>query len=215
MKIWPLAMLTGLLPLIAVLSAFVLSVEAGHVPDCQPLIDGCTTISRTGRQGSAFYVFKALMGPSAGILVVFWWLAAHELRSAWQAPRLATVVQLLGLVAGFSLAVYSSLLGSEVSAFAVYRRLGASVFFASVFLAQLLYITAVWSRESRYSWLRRAQFGVVLLQLALGLLSLPLTAWAGEPYKDFWENIIEWWIGLLMVLFFLLCAVAWRDHRLG
>jgi hypothetical protein len=67
---------------------FPLAYAAGLMPWCIPYIDSCTSISATGREPPAFFVFKALMIPAAMLLMAYWLLNARWLRQ-------------LGCVSGF------------------------------------------------------------------------------------------------------------------
>ena len=50
MHIAPLALITGLLPLVCVHTTYLIAASHGHVPWCVPYWDSCTSISATGRQ---------------------------------------------------------------------------------------------------------------------------------------------------------------------
>lgn len=219
MPLWPWPLLLALLPSLGIGAAWLAATAEGHLPACNPFVEGCTTISRTGRQGTAYYLFKIALGPTAGLYLVWAAVASHWARRRWQAPRSAGALFALGLLAAAALAMYSAYLGSQGPHFAVYRRLGASTFFACAFLSQLL-LYAAWVRHARKrgpagdAGARRAFGSLVLLQLALGLVSLPLTAWAGPEMKDYWENVIEWWFAAALAAAYLPLAWAWRKERL-
>ncbi|MEE4110897.1 MAG: hypothetical protein V2I24_16210, partial [Halieaceae bacterium] len=72
----PLIVAAGcaLLPFVAVHIAYLLAADAGQVPWCNPYVDSCTSISATGRQPPASFVFKGVMLPCAMLIAVFWWL---------------------------------------------------------------------------------------------------------------------------------------------
>jgi hypothetical protein len=56
-----IALLCGLVPLLTVHVCYVLSASAGVIPTCSPYLDGCTSISATGRHGWGYVLFKAGM----------------------------------------------------------------------------------------------------------------------------------------------------------
>ncbi len=214
MRIAPLPLIIGLLPLLAVTLCLQLSQAEGFVPHCNPLLEGCTTISRAGRHGSAYHLFKMLMLPSAGLMLVFWPVAG-----AWLGHRARPVggpaMTLLGLFAAAMLALYSAFLGTEGALFASYRRIGASSFLAGTFFCQLLFALSLQRRPAAApALLRGLLLGLVGAQLMLGLVSLPFTLLAEPSIKDAAENIIEWWFALALIAFFFVCACLWRDERL-
>src|SRR6187551_3232532 len=47
--LWPLPLLAGLLPLIATVVAYLMSIRLGLVPECNPFLEGCVSISRAAR----------------------------------------------------------------------------------------------------------------------------------------------------------------------
>ena len=50
-----------MLPFVATLLAFSIAVNEGQFGRCNPLIDGCVSISRAARYGLPNYVFRALV----------------------------------------------------------------------------------------------------------------------------------------------------------
>ena len=75
-----LPLIAGVLPLIAMFGAFAIGVAAGTLPDCNPILDGCRSISATGRQPPGSFLFRAIMMPQAVILAFMWYLSALWLR---------------------------------------------------------------------------------------------------------------------------------------
>ena len=55
----------ALLPIACVNLNQWLSISGGHIPTCFPYIEGCTSISSTGRHGVSYWLFKALMLPQS------------------------------------------------------------------------------------------------------------------------------------------------------
>lgn len=197
-----LALAASLLPLSAIHLSWWLSSGAELIPSCNPYTQGCTTVSATGRAGSAFYLFKALMMPAALIFALYWMALAAWLRLQLQVRLTARLLVLLGLIAAGFLILYTAYLGSEVAAFRIYRRVGASCFFGASFLAEVLASAAIWNRRASLpGMLPHLLLALVLAQLALGLGSLPITLLTEDPFKDAWENRIEWQFTLLMMLF--------------
>ena len=70
-----LPLIAGVLPLIAMFGAFAIGVSYGTLPDCNPIIDGCRSISATGRQPPGSFLFRAIMMPQAIILAFTWYLS--------------------------------------------------------------------------------------------------------------------------------------------
>lgn len=218
MRIWPLALATGLLPAMGILLALTFSISEGWIAGCSPWLEGCTSVSRTGRHGSGFFVFKGMVLPAAGLLAMFWILAACWLRSCAPVRRRSVIcLGLLGPASAVMLAWYASYLGSEGPNFALYRRIGASSFLAGNFFCQLIFASALdpAQQEPRQLIGLRVLRLLAGLQLMIGLASLPVTLWADPALKDVWENIFEWWFCSIQLAYFPVCAWLWRAQRLN
>ncbi len=214
MKISLLPFLAGALPLLGVTLAWVWSLTGGHVPDCNPFLHGCTTVSATGRNGIGFFLFKAFVLPAAALFGLFWYVAAGYLQLHGASRRLAITVTSAGAVSAMMLTLYASYLGSDGVDFARYRRLGASSFLATSFLCQLLFVIGLRQGPDRKSRPLACMRLLVLFMLLCGLISLPITIWAEPEAKNAGENIIEWWFGLALLMFYPACAWLWHGQTL-
>lgn len=201
-----LALAIGLLPITVVHLCYALSVQAGHVPLCLPYWEGCTSISRAARHGAANHLFKAGMLPVAGLMLVFWWLCAHWLRTlnAQRRRRIATM-QALGVTGALFLILYATFLGVDGDVYRWLRRYGVTVYFSFTVLAQML-MASVLDRGG----LRGTLIGLCATMLLLGLASIPLQHLF--PDKDVPLNALEWAYALLMSLGFAAVGLAWWWH---
>ena len=68
-----LSRLIFLVPVITVTVAYFLSSLGGYVDRCVPFLDGCTSISKVGRYGVSFYLYKILIIPSVILMITFWY----------------------------------------------------------------------------------------------------------------------------------------------
>ncbi len=209
MPLWPLPLLIALLFLVAAHAAYLLSIQAGHVPACVPYLEGCVSISRAARHGDGNHLFRLLVIPCAVLHALVWWLARHWLRGG----RLMLV---LGVMSAIALAVYATFLGTEGEAYRFLRRYGVVVYFGFGYLAQL----ALMRRASRsdalptrviawMSWIAAAMLGLGIANVVAGL------AVSDPVAKDRWENIFEWWLGLLMVGWYGVLAWGWRRRSIA
>lgn len=212
-----LPLLTGLVPVIAVHLSYLIAIGAGRVPACIPYIEGCTSISATGRYPPASYLFKAAMLPEAVLLVVYWWLAAAWLqaleRSGNAAPRGTRHIPLVGAAGAFALIVYVTFLGSQEPVYEFMRRFGIYFFFLMTVVAQLLVALrarriALLGADSRFDTIVRLMLYCSLLPFPLGALNLVLKSVLADA--DQAENIIEWIVVVFMQLYFVLSYAAWR-----
>lgn len=213
--LWPVPLLVAAVPVLAAHLAYAVSIDAGHVPACIPYVEGCTSISRAARHGLGNHLFRLLMLPSALLLVLHWWSVRAWLRQMHGDPRAGRSLRWLGAFAGLALAVYVAFLGTEGEVYRWLRRHGAQLYFASAYLAQLVFLHRYRQTPGH---LRGVAGGMLAIALAMLLLGIGYTAAANAGIeaggdamlKDRMENLLEWHIGVLMTAWYLLQAWVWR-----
>ena len=196
-----------MVPAVAVHAAWWLARAAGDIPDCIPHVEGCTSISRAARHGTANGVFKALMLPAAALYAANWLAAARWIGSRTGSTAGARGLVPLGLVAGVALAVYTAYLGSEGAVYGWLRRYGITFYFAATFCAMLVFIRAVRALPG----MRRpvgVMTGLCVAMLALGLANVlaPLFG-TDDVLRERLRDALEWQLGLLFCAWFM--AQAW------
>ena len=207
--LWPLPLLCALLPLLVSHVALWLSMRHGLIPACNPYLDGCVSISRAARHGPGNDLFRMVMLPTAALQVLCWLAAAQWLRGHGASARW---LPWLGLVAGLSLALYATFLGSEGAIYQVMRRYGITVYFASTFVAWLT-LLGRWSQHSPRPAGYLPSLVVALGYMFLGLSHLAVRFATTDPALRYrWENVLEWQLGLwLTAMFSLLAWTWWRE----
>ena len=203
----PLA--AGLLPLFAATGAHWLGVDAGHLPACIPYLEGCTSISATGRHPPGSFLFKAVQMPFAVVLVLVWVLALDWLNTFPRQPSVlrARLILVCGISGAVALLVYTSFLGTSEPFYEFMRRFGIYLYFAGTVFAQVL-VSVGLRIGALGSWMRR----VAALPFLLGILNLVLKSVLDDP--DAAENRIEWIAALGMQAWFVLLYVAFRRGAL-
>lgn len=207
-RLWWLALGASIVPLLTIHLTFLVSVLEGHISFCVPYWDSCTSISRTGRHGTAYFIFKGTMLPSAIVGILFWygnraWLGQLGLRSAGTAW-----VPWLGLVAGLALGIYTVALGHEGDGFNLMRRIGVVLYLSLTFLCELL-ISGALRQHPTWGNQGRRLLAVCQLTLAVGILSVLLNALAPDLYRQT-DDAFEWIFALLINVHALWLALLWR-----
>ncbi len=215
LQLWPLALLAGLLPLVATLVAWWLSLRLGLVPACNPFFEGCVSISRAARHELPNHLFRSMMLPAATLQALVWMLAAHWLRQltgpGWRQWALA----LLGAWAALALVLYGAFLGTEGAVYRALRQYGTVVYFGFTCLCMLLLGDAVQrlARGGRLALpglLVRAHLVLACTLVALGVANAVVAALLPGEWKARMENVTEWWGALIFVLCFIVLAEMWR-----
>jgi hypothetical protein len=203
-----LPFIAGLIPLIGMFGAFALGVAYDVLPDCNPIIDGCRSISATGRQAPGSFLFRATMLPNAVVLAFVWYLCVLWLQSlpAGLSRSRSAAILIAGLINVVALIVYVTFLGTSEPIYEFMRRTGIYFAFAGGAFAQLFIALAM--RKTNLRSIAKAMLALNLLVLALGLLNLALKSVLADPDPS--ENRIEWISTILLQAWFFLLFIAWR-----
>lgn len=209
--LWWLALAAGLVPLVTIHVTFMVSVFEGYVELCMPYWDSCTSISRTGRHGTSYLIFKGTMLPAAVLGILFWWLNGRWLRQLGDHSVRVAWIPWLGLVACVSLGAYTLSLGHAGEGFELIRRIGVVFYFSFTFLCELLVSGGLRSHPQwKHTGMRL--LNLCQLTLAVGILSVVLSGVAPEFYSRK-DNAFEWILAFLINLHALWLAVLWRKSR--
>jgi hypothetical protein len=213
-----LPLITGLVPIVAIHLSLLIAVNAGSIPACIPYIEGCASISATGRYPPASFLFKAVMMTESVVMIAYWlfnvaWLRSMEKLHGWPGNG-GTAMGVLGTGGALFLVLYVTFLGTQEPFYEVMRRFGIYFYFALTVVAQIL--LALKSKQLSTALripsiirIANIQLALASAPFALGVLNLTLKATLADP--DPAENVIEWISALLMHLFFVLSYISWRD----
>jgi len=211
-----LPLLAGILPLVAMFGAFWLGVYNDVVPECIPFVDGCTSISATGRKPPGSFLFRAIMLPQAAVLFALWYLTVLWLRALYPSLRRSTSTAILvsGVIGASALIVYVTFLGTKEPIYEFMRRTGIYFGFLGIALAQLFTAIAVVRISKligRESLLKLARFmlGLCLAAFALGVINVVGKMILADA--DAMENSIEWIASVIMQCYFFVLYFAWRE----
>ena len=217
MKIRAIPLLSALVPFFAVHLTYLVAAATGVVDWCIPYIDSCTSISATGREPPASYLFRATMLPSAVFMAAYWWfnlvwLDSERARAGLPRGHLGPWMIALGVLACIGLVLYVTVLGEAGDTWRRQRRIGTVLFFSFTFIAQLLLVAQL--RQLRETLpelqsLARLMLAICVVLLALGLLTVILDAWDEQWYETL-EDAFEWSLSLLLQTNFLLGYFLWR-----
>ena len=213
MNVLLIPILTALLPILGVNISYLIAAGYEHVPSCIVYLEGCTTISATGRAAPESLWFRALIIPSAVMSMICWrmigaWLECLEGRLY----RGTVIIQSLGIIAGIFLIIYTVALGFIGPEYTLQRRLGVITFFGCTYLAELLLARRLWyialNQPGIYPLrLAKQKLYLCMFLLIVGLASIPVSNFFGA---DALENIIEWNFSVIVYGYFFLVYVGWK-----
>jgi len=214
MPLYVVPLIAGLLPVVAVGLSYVIASSLDVIPSCVPFVEGCTSISATGRYPPTSFLFRATMLPESVLLLVYWLLSVAWLRSLRRDAGLPATGGLwigwLGTGASVALVLYVTFLGTHEPFYEFMRRFGIYLYFLFTIVAQIVLARALLKLplEAGLRRLARVQLGLALLPFALGALNTTLKATLADP--DPVENVIEWNVALLMQVYVVLSWIGWR-----
>jgi hypothetical protein len=211
-----LGLFLALWPVVIVHLAYLISVEQGSVPTCNPYWDGCTSISRAGRYGWANHVFRGALMPYTALLAAAWWVSQRWLKSL--GDRGSAGMLALGWLGALFMVLYLTFLGTEGGTYELMRRYGINVYFGGTYLAQVLLLRrlAAVARTRPGAlppWLLPAASLAALGVFASGAAFL-LVKYGLARDMDRLEDALEWVVALLMQAFFLATVLGWRASRM-
>ncbi len=198
--VW-IALLAAVAPTLTVNLCYVISGLQGHVPVCAPYLEGCTSISSTGRHGVSYFLFKAGMVCSAALLAMYWRRMSSLILSGSGRP--APVVMATGAGGAVCLVLYTAFLGAEGDLYFLLRRFGTILYFGLTLIAQLMGLRRL--EAFAPPWLARSKKAGCVAMLFFAGASIPVMNYMDN--KDAFQNIIEWNLSLLMQAYFLLTAI--------
>lgn len=215
MKLYAIPLWCALLPAVAVHLCYLVAASQGHVEWCVPYVDSCTSISATGRKPPESYLFRALMIPSAVLMMIYWVLAFRWVQVVCdRVTSLARWMLLLGILACTGMIAYVTVLGEAGQAWATQRRAGTIMFYSFTYLAQLMLFSHLRDpsrlKVSIYPWIVRSGFYLNSTILATGLLTVVLDAMPVD--YDAMEDAFEWVLTLMLQANFLLIYFAWKEQ---
>jgi hypothetical protein len=217
---WLLPLLAGLLPALATIVAYQISVSSGLIPSCNPYLDGCVSISKSARYDLPNHIFRALVLPGATLQGLTWILCAQWLKSLDAVTgKYSFALAWLGTFAGMFLVLYGAFLGTEGETYQWLRRYGINFYFGLTYLCMLMASAKVF-HLAQAGWLRppmhldRALGVLCLLILLFGLTNLFAKSLLSDAQLvDRLENILEWYASTAFTLFFASLAWLWKRTR--
>ncbi len=200
-SVWVLCWLAGII-------SYFVSISGGYVPECIPFIEGCTSISRAGRYGYSYFIFKALMIPAATLIIIYWIMTIGWLKAQGDTSKSAYhLILFLGVTAGLFLILYTCFLGSEGSVYRLMRRFGTTVFFLFSYMGQTLLAYRCYKMFglTQLTGWKLGLCALVTIQLVTFALAEQLIA-----DSDWIENAIEWQSASILTFLPVLTWLLWR-----
>ena len=195
-------LLVSIIPFIAIHLSFILSVQNEYLSLCNPYIDGCYSISRVARQPSSIIIFKVLILVSA-LSLFFLWPRLFK-------PKHNKTLILIGRIGSLFLIAYIVALGEEGFLYELMRRFGVFIFYVFTLISQWVFTFNAEIRKERFFVYNFFINIIVYIQFLTFLVAIPFFLFIKN--YGFIENIIEWWITLLITLWFFINFIYYKKN---
>ena len=186
-----------LVPVLTVVISYFFSSLGGYVEWCLPLLDGCTSISKVGRYGVSFYLYKIFIIPSVILMIIFWYQINKYIHKS-------NLLLFLSITSCIFLVIYLFALGFEGNIYRFMREIGIFVFFILTPVCQTYLVFSISNNKLKSKFSLKTLLSMYLLFVAGYLLILPFN-------NSNYENVIEWNFALLIFLFFPLFGSLLRE----
>ena len=184
------------IPVLTVIISYFISSFGGFVDWCMPLIDGCTSISKVGRYGISFYLYKIFIIPSVILLIIFWYQVNKYIYKS-------NLLLFLSITSCIFLIIYLFALGFDGKIYRFMREIGIFLYFILTPMCQTLLAFSISNNKIRSKFFLYALLFMYLVCMGVYLFILPLD-------NSNYENVIEWNFAFLIFLFFSLFSVLLR-----
>ena len=213
-KLVSLAIAAAVLPFVTFNTTYLIASSLEHVPVCFTYLEGCTSVSSTGRQLPETLLFKAGVLSLAIVLAVHWHRAASYLQPLGMSSGGAKSLRIIAYISAIALSVYAITLGLPDEQFGTLRRIGTHGFAFSSWILQITFVVLYRPcriAATRVTWRWLAAISTLLL--LVGAAS-ELAKATGTPRK-MTNNIAAWNAFLVLTAFYAVLARQWWHHQMS
>ena len=212
-KIKNLSVIIFFIPTFTVIFSYIFSLNLNLVPSCIPVIDGCTSISRTGRYYPVNYFFKSLIFIS-GIFIILYWYKNYFFFNKHFKSNLNKIALVIGLLSIIFLFLYIIFLG-ESNHYKFFRKIGIFIYILFAIISEFL-LSIVYFKNRNYN-LFSNNFIKIKLYLSsiltiLGILLFPFMIMKIENVANL-RNAISWNYFLLIQISYLSTYFCWKKYK--
>ena len=198
-----LALICFILPISTVIISYIASVQFNLVESCIPFFEGCTSISRVGRNFPVKIFFKPMMYLYAIFLFLYWYRFLEKLKNFEIKEKKFYLFAFFSVV---FLILYITFLG-EGKIYNFFRRVGIYVYIFLIVISQFLiskklYLIREKINKNFIIKFIKINYFLSLLLVLSGLILLPLLLIKIDNFPQI-KNIISWNYFTLIQLYFL------------
>ena len=198
-----LALICFILPISTVIISYIASVQFNLVESCIPFFEGCTSISRAGRNFPVKFFFKPMMFLYAIFLFLYWYKFLEKLKNFEVKEKKFYFFAFFSVV---FLILYITFLG-EGKIYNFFRRVGIYIYIFLIVISQFLiskklYLIREKINKNFIIKFIKINYFLTLLLVLSGLILLPVLLIKIDGFSQI-KNIISWNYFTLIQLYFL------------
>jgi hypothetical protein len=198
-----------------ILVSYLVSLQFDHpkVESCNPFINGCLNITDAGIYSPDGYIFRGGMITACGFFIM-WWLSNFYINKQLigQNSRLLQSSTALGVIGAICLIIATALLIPPRSAINWDLHVaGAIFFFLITFAAQLIDTIFCIKNSNQLTIPPRSLLVKKWVVVIQGIMIATFLLMEFLGTGDRLVNAIEWWLALLIAVYFLTTAWDWKN----
>lgn len=211
-----LPLLCSLLPLVALHAGFIVAAQSGLVSWCMPYWDGCTSVSKVGRELPVTLIYRGLIIPGMVMGILFWLLMPSTLVSRSKQP-VNRSMRFCGALGCLFFVVYCVALGEQDRVYRLFRYAGVMFGVGFTVAAQVLMTRRLRREYSIAGGALRAMTICLWCYLILAVFSVIGQLLLPELYENQIRSSLEWWLFLLISFWYLFVSILYSQEgvRLG
>ena len=217
MNIKKISLFIFFIPTITVILSYLFSLYLNLVPSCIPMIDGCTSISRTGRYFPVNYFFKTFMSITGIFLLLYWYNNFIFLSKNFNS-KLTKLTFIIGVFSVLFLFLYIIFLG-ENNYYKFFRKIGIFIYILFSIVAELFLSFIYYKNNNNLFFFvkkyTKLKFLLSIFLTVTGLILFPFMVMKIDNVANI-RNIISWNFFLFIQFNFLLtfyCLVKRKNFK--
>ena len=204
------ALICFILPIVTVIISYIASIKLNLVPACIPNFEGCTSISRAGRNIPVKYFFKPMMYLYSFILFLYWYKFIKILDKFKLSEKKFYFFSFFSVI---FLILYIFFLG-EGKIYDFFRRIGIYIYIFFTIIAQFLtskklfFIRKKIKKNFKVKFIK-LNFYLTLFLIVSGIIILPILIIKIDNFPEI-KNIISWNYFMLIQLYFIFSLFSFK-----
>ena len=203
-----LAIICFFLPVSTVIISYIVSVKLNLVPYCIPNFEGCTSISRAGRNVPVKYFFKPMMFFYSFFLFLYWYKLFEIIKNIKISEKKFSFFAFFSVL---FFILYITFLG-EGKIYEFFRRVGVYIYIFFTVITQFLISKKLFYNQKKikkYFKIKFIKFNyfLTLYLIIIGIILFPILVIKIESFPQI-KNIISWNYFFLFQFYFYLVFLS-------